>query len=77
MKNDYKNRVTNPDELPLVLTVSDIANVLGISRNTAYQHIHEKGFPAFVVGGKEQRNGKKKLYRISKAKFLEWLEHSA
>lgn len=77
MNNDYKNRVTNPDELPMVLTVSDIAKVLGISRNTAYQHIHEKGFPAFVVGGKEQVNGKKKLYRISKAKFLEWLEHAA
>lgn len=75
-KSEYK-RVTNPEELPLVLTVSDIANVLGISRNTAYQHIHEEGFPAFVVGGKEKQNGQKKLYRVSKAKFLEWLEHTA
>lgn len=65
MKKDIK-RVTNPDELPMILTPSDIAAILGISRNQAYQYIHSKGFPYFKVG--------EKLYRIKKDKFLEWLD---
>ena len=65
MKKDIK-RVTNPDELPMILTPSDIATILGISRNRAYEYIHSKGFPVFKVG--------EKLYRIKKDKFLEWLD---
>lgn len=57
--------VTNPDDLPMVLTAADIAHVLGISRNTAYEYIHSRGFPSFKVG---------KQYRVSKRKFMEWLE---
>ena len=41
---------TNINNLPLVLTPMDIAAVLGISRNTAYDVIHSKGFPAFGWG---------------------------
>lgn len=52
-------------ELPLVLTPMDIAAVLGISRNTAYEVIHSKGFPAFRVG---------KQYRVSRERFLTWLD---
>ena len=52
-------------ELPLVLTPMDIAAVLGISRNTAYEIIHSKGFPAFRVG---------KQYRVSRERFLTWLD---
>ncbi len=65
MKRENK-RVTNPDELPMILTPSDIADILGISRNRAYQYIHSTGFPCFKVG--------EKLYRIKKDKFLEWLD---
>lgn len=61
-----KKRATNPDELPMILTPMDIAAILGISRNTAYEYIHTPGFPAFKVG--------EKLYRISKKKFLAWLD---
>ena len=53
------------EELPLVLTPMDIAAVLGISRNTAYEVIHSKGFPAFRVG---------KQYRVSRVRFLTWLD---
>lgn len=53
------------EELPLVLTPIDIAAVLGISRNTAYEVIHSKGFPAFRVG---------KQYRVSRERFLTWLD---
>lgn len=53
------------EELPLVLTPMDIAAVLGISRNTVYEVIHSKGFPAFRVG---------KQYRVSRERFLTWLD---
>ena len=53
------------EELPLVLTPMDIAAVLGISRNTAYEGIHSKCFPAFRVG---------KQYRVSRERFLTWLD---
>ena len=53
------------EELPLVLTPMDIAAVLGISRNTAYEVIHSKGFLAFRVG---------KQYRVSRERFLTWLD---
>ena len=60
MKKKFE-RVTNPESLSMVLTPLDIAAVLGISRNTAYELVHSKDFPAFRVG---------KQYRISKTRFL-------
>lgn len=56
------------EELPLVLTPMDIAAVLGISRNTAYELIHSKDFPILRVG---------KQYRVSRKRFLTWLEGQA
>ena len=53
------------EELPLVLTPMDIAAVLGISRNTAYELIHSEDFPILRVG---------KQYRVSRKRFLTWLE---
>lgn len=55
------------DELPLVLTPMDIARVLGVSRNTAYEIVHSKGFPAFKIG---------KQYRIKRDKFFQWMDES-
>ena len=56
------------EELPLVLTPMDIAAVLGISRNTAYELIHSEDFPILRVG---------KQYRVSRKRFLTWLESQA
>ena len=56
------------EELPLVLTPMDIAAVLGISRNTAYELIHSEDFPILRVG---------KQYRVSRKRFLTWLEGQA
>lgn len=56
------------ENLPLVLTPMDIAAVLGISRNKAYEVIHTSGFPVFKVG---------QQYRITRAKFLAWIEGQA
>ena len=62
MKSDKR---VNADELPLVLTPMDIAAVLGISRNTAYELLHSKSFPAFRVG---------KQLRVTRERFLIWLD---
>ena len=56
------------EELPLVLTPMDIAAVLGISRNTAYELIHSEDFPILRIG---------KQYRVSRKRFLTWLEGQA
>ena len=50
--------------LPMVMTAQDIANILGISRNKAYEVVHSAGFPKFKVG---------KQYRVHRDKFLAWL----
>ena len=63
MKGNYRC-VTNPESLSMVLTPLDIAAVLGISRNTAYELVHSEDFPAFRIG---------KQYRVSKVRFLAWL----
>ena len=56
------------EELPLVLTPMDIAAVLGISRNTAYELIHSEDFPILRVG---------KQYRVSRKRVLTSLEGQA
>ena len=58
----YKNR----DEMPMFLTVMDVAGLLGISRASAYELAREKDFPKLkVVTGR---------IIIPKEKFLEWLD---
>ena len=52
------------NELPLVLEVSDIQRIMGISRATAYELVHKPDFPAFRSG---------RLIRISRESFFEWM----
>ena len=56
------------EELPLVLTPAEISGLLGISRNTAYELLHSKDFPAFRIG---------KQYRVSLERFVAWLNGEA
>ena len=49
----------------LVLSVSEAAAVLGVSRPTVYQLIHRQGFPAFKVGSRTL---------ISRERLAEWVE---
>ena len=56
------------EELPLVLTPAEISGLLGISRNTVYELLHSKDFPAFRIG---------KQYRVSRARFMAWLNGEA
>ena len=41
MKESYKSF----DELPMMISVSQVAKVLGISRTRSYELVNEKGFP--------------------------------
>ena len=52
------------DSLPAVLKPSDVAKVLGVSRNTAYETVHSTGFPSFKVG---------KQYRVRLDRFFQWM----
>lgn len=55
------------NNLPLVLTPVDIARILRVSKNVAYEKIHSNGFPKFKVGNQ---------YRIYREKLIEWMENS-
>ena len=60
-KNEYKTF----EDLPLMLSVPDLASVLGISRAGAYELVKEKGFPSLTVG-----------YRIliPRDKLIAWID---
>lgn len=49
-KTNLENRITDVCELPLTLTVADVAKVLGISKQNAYSLCHNKEFPCKQIG---------------------------
>ena len=51
--------------LPIQLTVMDIARFLGVGRSTAYKLVHSEGFPAVRLPGCKRLIVPKKL-------FLDW-----
>ena len=56
---------TSYDELPLMLSVAEVAAVLGISRAGAYELVHGKGFPALKIGSR---------IVVPRDKFLAWID---
>ena len=52
------------DELPLMLSVHDVAEVLGISKSSAYVLVKEKGFPKLKIGARVV---------VPREKFFEWI----
>lgn len=62
-ENFYKSY----DELPLMLSVQEIAKVLGISKTSAYELVRSKGFPVLKIGSR---------LVVSKEKFREWVEQN-
>ena len=56
---------TSYDELPLMLSVAEVATVLGISRAGAYELAHSDGFPALKIGSR---------IVVPKDKFLAWID---
>lgn len=55
------------DELPLNLSVPEVADVLGISRAGAYELVKEKGFPSLTIGNR---------IIVPKDKLIAWIEES-
>ena len=53
------------EELPLMMNMTDVAAVLGISRAGAYKLAHSADSPSFQIG---------KRIVVSREKFLEWLD---
>ena len=57
------------DQLPLVLNVVEMAQVLGISRKLAYQLVHRNDFPAVRVS--------KRRIVIPTTKLRDWINGKA
>lgn len=55
------------DELPLMLSVPEMAAALGISRAGAYELVRTEGFPALKIGSR---------IVIPKDKLREWVNES-
>ena len=51
--------------LPLFLNANLVAQVLGVSISTAYEVMHEPGFPTLRVGSRMV---------VPKEKFIQWAE---
>lgn len=57
-----KSTITNTDDLPLVLTVSEVSDILDIGKNTAYDLIRSGTIKSFRAG---------RQIRVSKSALLE------
>jgi excisionase family DNA binding protein len=57
--------VTDWDELPVLLNMRHVIDVTGVSRDTAFRLVHQRGFPSVRVG---------KQIRVPKDGFRRWLE---
>ena len=53
------------DELPLMLSVLEVAAVLGISRAGAYELVKSEGFPSLRIGSR---------IVVPKEKFIDWID---
>ena len=61
-KSMYKTK----EEMPLFLTVMDVANLLGVSRASAYELVRQENFPKLkIVQGRTI---------IPRDRLLEWLD---
>ena len=55
------------EELPAMLTATELAGALGISRAGAYALIHSKGFPTLKIG---------KRLMVPKDKLAAWIDRN-
>lgn len=56
------------DELPVILNVQDVADVLGIGRAHAYEVVRMKDFPSIMLGSR---------IIVHRDKLIEWIEKKA
>ena len=60
-----KSEFKSYDELPLFLNAELVAQVLGIAASSAYELMHEDGFPVLKIGNRMV---------VPKEKFVAWVE---
>ncbi len=53
------------DDLPLFLSAKLVAQTLGVSISSAYELMHEDGFPSLRIGSR---------FVVPKEKFRQWVE---
>ncbi|MBR1841914.1 MAG: helix-turn-helix domain-containing protein [Oscillospiraceae bacterium] len=59
-------RTKEIDELPYMLNANEVADILGIARNSAYTLMHSKGFPTIHIG---------RRMVVPKDKLIKWIEN--
>lgn len=55
------------DELPLFLNAEIVAQALGVAPSSAYELMHEDGFPVLKIGSR---------IVVPKEKFIRWVEEN-
>ena len=63
-----KSRYKSFEEFPLMLTVQDVADVLGIGLAHAYEVAHRKDFPTITLGSR---------IIVPRDRFMEWIDRQA
>ena len=62
-----RNKFKSYNDLPLMLSVPELTDVLGISRASAYELVKIKGFPALHIGNR---------ILIPKEELIAWIRRS-
>ena len=62
-----KEKIKEKYDLPLVLAPVEVAKVLRVSKNKAYEIVRSEGFPAFKVG---------KQYRVRRDRLFDWMDEN-
>ena len=63
-----QSQYTSYEDLPLFLNAHLLSEVLGVSISTAYEVMHEPGFPVLRVGSRMV---------VPKEKFIQWAEEQS
>ena len=53
------------EQLPFTLNAQQVADLLGIAKNSAYQLMHSEGFPTLHIG---------RRLVVPKEKLLQWMD---
>ena len=67
-ESNARIHIHNYDQLPLFLNANTVAQVLGVSISSAYELMHETGFPALRIGNR---------IVVPKEKFRQWVDAQA
>ncbi len=65
MRTSRQEMICSMDDLPVILSASDVAAVLGISRAKAYQLFHRLDFPTLKLD---------KRLLVRRELFFQWLD---